>query len=77
MALKNMKWREGIKLIIHICDDGAHGEQFTPNDPFFEEGEKLISEIKECVRRNINIIGFKISEHPEKSFEKIREIYNN
>ena len=77
MSLKNMKWREGIKLIIHICDDGAHGEQFTPKDPFFEEGEKLISEIKECVRRNINIIGFKIGEYPEKSIEKMKEIYNN
>ena len=77
MALKNMNWREGIKIIIHICDDGAHGEQFTPKDPFFEEGKKLISEIKECVKQNINIIGFKIGKAPEKSFEKIREIYNN
>ena len=77
MALKKMKWREGIKLIIHICDDGAHGEQFTPKDPFFEEGKKLISEIKECVKQNINIIGFKIGKDPEMSFEKIREIYNN
>ena len=58
LALKNMNWRNGIKLIIHICDDGAHGEQFTQGDPFFEEGEKLISEIKECVEQNINIIGF-------------------
>jgi len=77
LALKNMNWRNGIKLIIHICDDGAHGEQFTPKDPFFEEGEKLISEIKECVEQNINIIGFKIGKAPEKSFEKIKEIYNN
>jgi len=74
LALKNMNWRNGIKLIIHICDDGAHGEQFTQGDPFFEEGEKLISEIKECVEQNINIIGFKIGECPKKSFEKIKEI---
>ena len=45
LALNNMNWRKGIKLIIHICDDGAHGEQFTPGDPFFAEGEKSISEI--------------------------------
>jgi len=77
LALKNMNWRKGIKLIIHICDDGAHGEQFTEGDPFFTEGEKLISEIKECVKQNINIIGFKIGKAPEKSFEKIKEIYNS
>ena len=74
LALKNMNWRNGIKLIIHICDDGAHGEQFTPKDPFFEEGEKLISEIKECVEQNINIIWFKIGKYPEKSFKKIIHI---
>ena len=77
LALKNMKWRNGIKLIIHICDDGAHGEQFTPKDPFFEEGEKLISYIKECVEKNINIIGFKIGKEPETSYEKIKKIYND
>ena len=77
LALNNMNWRNGIKLIIHICDDGAHGEQFTPGDPFFEEGEKLISEIKECVKKNINIIGFKIGKYPENSFKKIEEIYND
>ena len=54
LALNNMNWRKGIKLIIHICDDDDHGQQFTPGDPFFTEGEKLISEIKECVNKNIN-----------------------
>ena len=77
LALNNMNWRKGIKLIIHICDDGAHGEQFTPGDPFFAEGEKLISEIKECVNQNINIIGFKIGKAPEESYKKIKEIYND
>ena len=76
LASKKMNWRKGIKLIIHICDEGAHGEKFTNGDPFNEEGEKLISQIKECVEKNINIIGFKIGEIPEKSFEKIKEIYN-
>ena len=46
LALKKMNWRKGIKLIINICDDGAHGEQFTKGDPFYEEREKLISEIQ-------------------------------
>jgi hypothetical protein len=29
LALNKMDWRKGIKLIIHIADDGAHGEEFT------------------------------------------------
>ena len=37
LSLKNMNWRKGIKLIINICDDVAHGEHFTPKDPFFAE----------------------------------------
>ena len=77
LALKKMNWRNGIKLILHICDDGAHGEQFTEKDPFYEEGEKLIKEIKECVDQNINIIGLKIGQRPEKSFQLITEIYND
>ena len=77
LALNKMNWRNGIKLIIHICDDGAHGEQFTEKDPFYDEGEKLIREIKECVNQNINIIGLKIGQRPEKSFQKISEIYND
>ena len=77
LALTKMNWRKGIKLIIHICDDGAHGEQFTKDDPFFEEGEKLISEIQTLANQNINIIGFKIGNRPDESFQKICDIYDD
>ena len=79
IALNDMKWREnGIKLIIHIADAGAHGIRFTKrDDKHDEEAKKLPPKIEECVRRNINIIGFKISDEPKRSFDEISKIYNN
>ena len=77
LALNKMDWRKGIKLIIHIADDGAHGEEFTKGDKHSEEGIKLTSLNQECAKKNINIIGFKINEEPAQSFETITEIYNN
>ena len=77
MALSNnMKWRNGMKLIIHIADAGAHGVEFSRGDKYPEEGPKLEKLIKECVDKNINIIGFKMDQEAEQSFEKMSEIYN-
>ena len=77
LALNHMNWRNGIKLIIHIADDGAHGEEFSKGDRHPEEGPKLPPLIQECAKKNINIIGFKITEDPKQSFDKITEIYND
>ena len=71
-----MKWRNGMKLIIHIADAGAHGEEFSEGDNYPNEGPKLEQKIKECVDKNINIIGFKTDNEAEQSFEKMSEIYN-
>ena len=76
LALNNMNWRNGIKLIIHIADAGAHGTEFTKGDKHTKEGPKLIPLIQKCVQNNINIIGFKITKEPERSFNKISEVYN-
>ena len=48
-----MKWRNGIKLIIHIADDGAHGEKFSRGDKYPEQGPLLINKIEECIGRII------------------------
>ena len=77
IALNQMKWRNGIKLIIHIADAGAHGTEFSKNDKHTDQGPLLPPKIVECVKRNINIIGFKISNYPKQSFDKISEIYND
>ena len=76
LALNNIKWREGTKLIIHIADDGAHGDEFTKNDPLPQEGRKLTNLIKNCVDDNINIVAFKIGNDPRQSFEKTKEVYD-
>jgi len=76
LALNDIKWREGTKLIIHIADDGAHGEEFTKGDPLPQEGPKLTNLIKKCVDKKINIVAFKIGNDPKQSFEKTKEIYD-
>jgi hypothetical protein len=76
LALNDLNWRNGTKLIIHIADDGAHGEEFTKGDPLPQEGPKLTNLIKKCVDDNINIVSFKIGEKPRQSFEKAKEIYD-
>ena len=75
-VLNKIKWREGLRLIIHIADDGAHGEEFTKRDPLPNEGPKLINLIKKAVEKNINIVAFKISNDPKQSFEKTKEVYD-
>lgn len=37
----------------------------------------LWSLIENCVKKNTNIIGFKIGEEPKQSFDKIYELYND
>ena len=65
LALHKMGGRNGIKLIIHITHAGAHPEQ----------GILLPALIEKCVNENIN--GFKISDYPKRSFDKITELYND
>ena len=41
LALNKMKWRNGIKLIIHIADAGAHGKEFSEGDKHEDQGPLL------------------------------------
>ena len=74
-----MEWKKekSIKLIIHIADAGAHGEEFSMGDRHPEQGDLLYPKIEQCVEENISIIGFKINSHPKQSFKKIKEIYED
>ena len=75
LALNKIEWRDGLKLIIHIADAGAHGEEFSRGDKYKDQGPLLCEEIKKCVEKNINIIGFIITKKPQQSFEKMKEVY--
>ena len=79
IALDNniIGWRNGIKLIIHIADAPAHGDEFAGKINYTEEGPKLIEQIRECVRQKIKIFGLFIGESAENSFRKFKEYYDS
>ena len=73
-----IRWRNGTKLIIHIADAPAHGDEFAGKKNYYtDEGPKLIQQIKECVRREIKIFGLFISKSAENSFKKFKEYYDS
>lgn len=76
-ALHKMNWGDGNKLIIHIADAGTHGTIYSLLDKYDEEGEKLDKKIKECFENYIIITVFKIFEEPERSFNRIKELYKS
>lgn len=72
-----IRWRRGIKLIIHIADAPAHGDEFAGKENYTEEGPKLIEQIKNCVNQEIKIFGLFIGQSAENSFLKFKEYYEN
>ena len=77
IALNNMSWRSGNRLIIHIADAGAYGTDYISGDNYSYEGPKLDNYIRECSNRNITIVAFKIGSEPEKSFKRSQMLYNS
>lgn len=73
----HMNWRNGNKLIIHIADAGAHGTIYSVNDKYDKEGDKLDKKIRECIEKNIIIVGFKIENEPDQSFNRIKYLYKS
>ena len=68
IALENLNWRNGTKLIFHIADAPHHGKRFNTskksdnflNDKNDTHGKNLIKLIKKCSERNIKITGISI-----------------
>ena len=60
LANEKISWRNGIKVIIHLADAGAHGKLFTKSDKYPEEEEKLILQLENCADRGIKIFGYVI-----------------
>ena len=59
LANEKISWRNGIKVIMHLADAGAHGKLFTLNDKYPEEEGKLIAELEKCAQKRIKIFGKK------------------
>ena len=77
LANEKISWRDGIKLIIHLADDGAHGKLFTEDDQYPEEEAKLINELINCANKDIRVFGYVIKEFCRKSFDEASKIYRN
>ena len=65
IAVNKIKWRNGIRCIIHITDAEAHGTDYCPEDKYPEEGQKLDNLIPKCAEMNFQIFGFKIGENAD------------
>ena len=77
MALDNIAWRSGTRLIIHIADAPAHGSQWCGSSNHESENSKLYPMVQKCVDKNIKIIGFQIGSYPKPSFSKFEKEYNS
>ena len=77
MALDNIAWRKGTRLIIHIADAPAHGSEWCNTKNHEPENAKLYPMIQKCVDKNIKIIGFQIGSYPKPSFSKFQKEYNS
>ena len=77
LAINKIKWRNGIKLILHICDADAHGKRYTKDeDNHPNEGIKMPPLLKKCVDENIKIIGFNIDNGATTSFNQCKKKYD-
>ena len=77
IANEKISWRNGVRIIIHLADAGAHGNLFTIFDNYPEEENKLINELEKCIQKKIDIFGYVILEGSRKSFEECSKIYRN
>ena len=77
LANEKISWRDGIKVIMHLADAGAHGKLFTLNDKYPEEEQKLIDELGKCAEKKIKIFGYVIEEKAQNSFNECSKIYRS
>ena len=76
IALGQMNWRRGTRLIIHIADAPAHGHTFCNSINHEEEDSRLAPLIRDCASSGIKIVGMPIGDYPLNSFQQCQNIYN-
>ena len=85
LALEDLNWGNGTKLIFHIADAPAHGKHFNikkKDDLFLKDendvhGKNLLNLIKKCSERNIKISGISVNDIGsfdvfQKEYEKVK-----
>jgi hypothetical protein len=60
LALDNMNWRSGHRLIIHMADAPAHGQYYCGSINHQEEEPKSEPLIKKCASQGIETVGMPI-----------------
>jgi len=60
LALDAMKWRRGLRLIVHLADAPAHGRMYCGTTNHEEESPKLKPLIDRCAGAGIKIVGMPI-----------------
>jgi hypothetical protein len=77
LALTNMSWRGGQKLIIHLADAPAHGKYYCGTQNHEPESPKLAPLIRECAAKGIKIVGLPIgtATNTQTSFAKCQDHY--
>ena len=77
LAINHINWRNGLKVIIHICDADSHGKEYTNSEDHHpNEGVKIPPLIEKCVEKQIKVIGFNINKGANTSFNEFKKLYN-
>ena len=74
---ENITWRNGLKVIIHLADAGAHWKEFTLSDKYPEESKKLKKELLKCCKNQVKIFGYVITEDARHSFNESQNYYRS
>ena len=74
---EKINWRNGVKVIIHLADAGAHRKEFTLSDKYPEESDKLKAELLKCCQNGIKIFGYVITDDAKNSFNQSQNIYRS
>ena len=81
IALNEIKWRDGRRIIVHICDAPSHGAKFSKNAGDNHRGkefeDKLDDLIQKCAENKIEIIGIYKNDSAKNCFLECKNIYEN
>jgi hypothetical protein len=77
LALNNMNWRNGQRLIIHLADAPGHGRRYCGRNNYERESPKLERLIRRCATEGIKIVGMPIGDFPELSYAQCKAIYKS
>ena len=80
IALNKISWRNGKKIIVHICDAPAHGRKYSKNSDdnhkeiIFEQ--QLDNLMIKCANNNFEVVGLYRTDDAKACFEECKKIYD-